>query len=557
MPGPAPSLLSRFLAACVGAALFCPPLAAATTPVVDTGQTLCYDATKSVTCPGPGEPFHGQDAQFPAIQPGYASSADGKTVQDTVTGLTWMRGPNTNGLAPVRADKLTYSGAQAWVGTVNAARYGGFSDWRLPTIKELYSLMSFKGTDPSSYTGSDPSALTPFIDRAYFNFAYGQTSTGERLIDSQYASSNVFVVNPAETGSPKLFGLNLADGRIKGYDLKMPDGSEKTFFVQLVRGGSGYGVNGFVDNGDGTVTDRATGLMWTKEDSGSAATWQGALAWVDARNAAGHLGHGDWRMPNAKELQSIVDYSHAPDFDGLPAIDPSFFSCTPITNENGDRDYPYYWTGTTHAGYSPTGSGGGNQAAYIPFGRALGWPDSTGRWVDVHGAGCQRADEKVGPPFPWATIHTVTKNGTTYTGYAFGPQGDAVRGLNFVRPVRDAGKSGACVEDATTLCLLGGRFRVEAAWRNYDGASGQGRTKALTSDTGAFWFSDPANVEVIAKMVSFCSGGSGNVSVYAAGLTDLEVTLTVTDTATGLAKTYPNALGSPFALVRDGPFGCR
>jgi hypothetical protein len=235
-------------------------------------------------------------------------------------------------------------------------------------------LINFKGTDPSGYTGTDTSVLTPFIDTRYFNFGYGQPP-GERIIDSQYASSALSVVNPAETGSPKLFGLNLADGRIKGYDLRMPDGRDKTFFVQLVRGPSDYGTNSFTDNGDSTVTDASTGLMWSKADSGTGMTWQDALAWVQARNAANYLGHNDWRLPNLTELQSLVDYANAPDSNGKPAIDTTFFTCTGITNENGDADYPYYWTSTTHAGYSTTGSAGG-QAAYIPFGRALGWPST-------------------------------------------------------------------------------------------------------------------------------------------------------------------------------------
>jgi hypothetical protein len=177
--------------------------------------------------------------------------------------------------------------------------------------------------------------------------------------------------------------------------------------------------------------------MWSKGDSGSVMNWQDALAWVQLKNAANYLGHNDWRMPNAKELHSLVNYANAPDFNGKPAIDTSYFTCSGITNENGDSDYPYYWASTTHAGYSPAGSAGG-QAAYVPFGRALGWPDQAGRWVDIHGAGCQRSDPKVGPPFPYATTYVVTKNGETYTGYAFGPQGDAIRGLNFVRLVRDA-----------------------------------------------------------------------------------------------------------------------
>ena len=114
----------------------------------------------------------------------------------------------------------------------------------------------------------DTSRLTPFIDTKFFKFAYGDTRTGERVIDSQYASSTMYVGKSAR-GFGKLFGVNFADGRIKGYDLLMPGGGmEKTFFVLCVRGNPSYGKNDFHDNGDGTITDRATGLMWSKADSG-------------------------------------------------------------------------------------------------------------------------------------------------------------------------------------------------------------------------------------------------------------------------------------------------
>jgi len=409
--------------------------AALTYPVVDTGQVRCYNASAEMTAPAAGQSFYGQDAQFQGFQPNYTLSDDGKTVLDNITGLTWMRGPNTTLSAPVKSDKKTYTQAQAWVATVNTMKYGGFYDWRLPTIKELYSLIQFSGTDPSGYNGTDTSVLTPFIDPDYFNFGYGQTSQGERIIDSQYASSDLFIVNPGPMGSAMVFGVNFADGRIKGYDLVMPGGTDKTFFVQLVRGPAGYGTNSFTDNGDGTVTDAATGLMWSKTDSGSAMTWQNALAWVQTRNAANYQGHNDWRLPNVKELHTLVNHANAPDYNGLPAIDTAYFTCTASTNENGVTDYPYYWSSTTHAGYVSGGTTG-TQAAYVSFGRALGWPANG--WVDVHGAGCQRSDPKVGPPFPYATTRTVYRNGTTYTGFAHGPQGDAIRGLNFVRLVRTA-----------------------------------------------------------------------------------------------------------------------
>ena len=340
-------------------------------PVVGTGQTRCYGNRGEIAPPGPGQPFFGQDAQHRSIQPSYKIRADGLTVYDENTGLTWQRSPDTNGDGEInRRDKLTLAQAQKLPVKLNAAKFGGFSDWRLPTIKELYSLIVFSGVDPSGPRG-EAGRLTPFIDTRYFKFAYGDTSEGDRLIDSQYASSTKYI-GKSFRGYAKLFGVNFADGRIKGYDLLMPGGGmEKTFFVQCVRGNPGYGTNDFYDNGDGTITDRATGLMWSKADSGKGMNWEVALAWVQAKNAKRYLGHHDWRLPHAKELQSIVDYTRSPDTTGSPTIDP-VFRCTRITNEIGKADFPFYWTSTTHAS-----AFGGANAVYVAFGRAAGWP--TGR----------------------------------------------------------------------------------------------------------------------------------------------------------------------------------
>lgn len=388
--------------------------------VVDTGQGRCYNNTASITAPAPGQPFYGQDAQCTGVQPSYTLAGDGLTVRDNRTGLTWQRSPDTSGDGQITAaDKFTWASAQLRPAALNAARFGGFSDWRLPTIKELYSLIDFRGTDPSGLSGSDTSGLTPFIDTNYFQFAYGDTSAGERIIDAQYASSTLYASSATEQ---MLFGVNFADGRIKGYGLTIM-GSDKTFFVQCVRGNPSYGLNLFVDNGVQTVSDRATGLMWTKADSGTGMNWSNALAWTQSMNASNYLGHSDWRLPNAKELESIVDYTRCPDATASAAIDP-VFSCTRITNENNQADYPWYWSGTTHAASSGSGASG----AYVCFGRALGYMNSS--WVDIHGAGCQRSDPKGG-----------SLTSYTYTAYGYynsiAPQGDAVRLYNFVRLVRD------------------------------------------------------------------------------------------------------------------------
>ena len=163
-------------------------------PIVDTGQTRCYDATSEITCPSSGAAFYGQDAQLTRHAPSYTLSVDGLTVFDNVTGLTWERTPDTNGDGSLtESDKVTWSNALAHCTARSASNYGGYSDWRLPTIKQLYSLIKLNGTDPSGYSGTDTAGLTPFIDRAYFAFVYGDTSAGARIIDAQYWSSTQYV----------------------------------------------------------------------------------------------------------------------------------------------------------------------------------------------------------------------------------------------------------------------------------------------------------------------------------------------------------------------------
>lgn len=355
-------------------------------PIVDTGQRAFYDDQDVVAAPDVGEAFHGQDAHYEGAQPAYQDNGDG-TVTDLNTGLMWQQ-------TPALYDKLTYAEAVEAADTFGLA---GYDDWRLPTIKELYSLIQFTG---SSFT------LAPYIDTAYFDFRVGDESLGERVIDGQYWSNTEYV-GLTMGGDATVFGVNFADGRIKGYPRDMgPDGMPNTQFVRYVRSNPDYGLNVFVDHGDGTVEDLATGLTWQETDSGSTLDWQGALAYCENLDLAGV---GDWRLPNAKELQSIVDYTRAPDATGTAAIDP-IFEVSEIES--------WFWTGTTLL-QAPPDLGVGAQAVYITFGQAWGY---MGQWVNVHGAGAQRSDPKSGDPSDWPEGR--------------GPQGDEIRIYNYARCVR-------------------------------------------------------------------------------------------------------------------------
>lgn len=394
--------------------------------IPDTGQTTCYNNTDIISAPAAGDPFYGQDAQYSdSPQPAYQDNGDG-TVTDLNTGLMWQKDPGII--------KKTYDEALEDVETFDLA---GYTDWRMPSIKELYSLIDFSGRDPSGYEGSDTSGLTPFINTNYFNFQYGDPDNGERIIDAQYASSNLYVSTTQNDGGRTAFGVNFADGRIKGYGLSIFN-QDKTFFVIYVRGPENYGSNNFADNNNGTITDLSTGLMWQKDDSGHGMIWQEALDYAEELELANYH---DWRLPNARELQNIVDYSRSPETTGSAAIDPVFTTST-ITNEAGDSDYPCYWTGTTHANWTEMP---GPSAVYIAFGRAMGYMG--GNWGDVHGAGAQRSDPKDGDPGDYP--------------FGRGPQGDAIRIYNYVRCVRIASipEPALMYNCAVILILLKSRSR--------------------------------------------------------------------------------------------------
>jgi hypothetical protein len=110
-----------------------------------------------------------------------------------------------------------------------------------------------------------------------------------------------------------------------------------------------------------------------------------------------------------------------------------------------------------------------------------------------------------------------------------------------------------CAPSATSLCLQGGRYQVEADWQTADGSRGAGTAVQLTADTGYFWFFDANNVETVVKVLDGC-GVNGRRWVFAAGLTDVQVHTTVTDTWTGEGKRYENVQGAAFAPLQDTSF---
>lgn len=357
--------------------------------LADTGQSVFYDNDgNEISTPAESDDFYGQDAQFSSTAASYQDNGDG-TVTDLNTGLMWQQTPDY--------ERHQYYDAFDYVDDLEI---GGYTDWRLPTIKELYSLLYSNGS-----LGTDAASSQPYLYDEYFDFEYDE----RMMYAGQYWSSTKYVKGGLQNINMEgAFGFNFADGHIKSYETGLYfDGTSGVeapgCFVRAVRGEENvYGVNDFSDNGDGTITDNATGLMWQQEDDGNTYNWNDALTYASNSELAGYT---DWRVPNTKELQSIVDY----DKTTFPAIDEDYFVCT--------NDDSWFWSGTTQGDFKYT-------ACYIAFGKAYSKDNSSAtEYYDWHGAGAQRSDPKAGDidDYLMESVNAV----------------DSIRIQNYVRLVRN------------------------------------------------------------------------------------------------------------------------
>ncbi|MDA8140972.1 MAG: DUF1566 domain-containing protein [Desulfobacteraceae bacterium] len=266
-------------------------------PVPDTGQIASYTDT-------PGE-----DSDYPINPQSYTkldasgndlpdSATAWAMIRDNVTGLIWENktdDPDNNITIHDKDTMYTWQDAQdKFIAQLNAQTFGGYNDWRLPTEKELSFIVNAGLYNPS-------------INTSYF----GNT------VSSHYWSSTVFIYYP-----DRMWGLFFDFGSDSFYP------KSDSYLVRAVRGGP-LSTGPLVDNGDGTISDRATGLMWQK-DNPHQMTWEQALNYCETLQLAGR---DDWRLPNRNELLSIVDYTRT-----KPAIDAVFPNTMPSE----------YWSSTTY-----------------------------------------------------------------------------------------------------------------------------------------------------------------------------------------------------------------
>ena len=306
-------------------------------PVPDTGQTKCYNVDGNViACPLPGQPFYGQDGNYIINPMSYAkldsigsalpdSATSWAMVRDNVTGLIWESKTNDDGKAdynnPHDADNLYtwYDNNLAIIGSaggtpgngtdtedfikqLNDANFGGYADWRLPTIKELAYLID--------YSLDGPTINTMFFPN----------------IQSTYWSTTTDAYDP-----------NRAWGIHFSYGSDYYDSKAFRYSARAVRGGQSV-PSGYHDNGDGTVTDASTGLIWQQNSSNNTMTWEQALSYCEGLSLGGN---NNWRLPTDKELRSLVDYSRY-----NPALNTTYFLDSASCN---------YWSSTaTATSYYPS-----------------------------------------------------------------------------------------------------------------------------------------------------------------------------------------------------------
>jgi hypothetical protein len=233
----------------------------------DTGENTSYTST------------FGEDNDYTINAPFFSILPSGVVV-DTVTGLMWQQ---------VDGGEMTIDKALVYCDTLSLA---GFTNWRLPSAHEAFSILNHQYANPSLLTSVFPVSAAEYWWSA----------------DRQYNDTNKIWATNAGGG----IGNHLRTETISA-------GGTKKFHVRAVRDIATPSIiaSAFTDNGNQTITDNLTQLMWQKNPRQDSMTWEDALQYADTFQFAGYA---DWRLPNIKELESLNDEKR-----GNPSINKTFF----------------------------------------------------------------------------------------------------------------------------------------------------------------------------------------------------------------------------------------
>ena len=246
----------------------------------DTGQTQSYTTT------------FGEDQDYLINTPSFTNNNNG-TIKDNVTGLMWQQ---------VDGGEMTIENAITYCDNLVL---GGFSDWRLPTPMESFSILNHQNSNPA-------------INTTFFTL-----TTAEYWWTSVYENNSTTKVWCTNSGGgignhPKIETISA--------------GGTKKFHARAVRNIITPTIltNHFTDNEDGTITDNLTQLFWQKIPNATAQTWEQALAYAEGLTIGTS---SDWRLPNIKELQSLNN-----ELATNPSVFNPYFSSLGVHN---------YWSSTS------------------------------------------------------------------------------------------------------------------------------------------------------------------------------------------------------------------
>ncbi|KJU83697.1 protein containing DUF1566 [Candidatus Magnetobacterium bavaricum] len=368
-------------------------LMAETVSLPQTGQTSCWDSQgELISCAG--------TMQDGAIKAGVAwpnprfKDNGNRTVTDNLTGLVWPKDTNVPAVDTCKGgNNMTWQAVLDYVKCLNSATYLGHTDWRLPNVNELESLVNAQEANQSAWlnvqmgTNVEPGFYWSCTTNSGDKFHAWYVDMGDGSVSAYYNKESLLYVWPVRSGQSGAFGNSLVWST--GQTTKYAEGDDGA-----LRKGMAWPKPRFKDNGNQTVTDNLTGLVWSK-DAGTptvgackgirrtsgwqktldyvkcftridenacksigkarAMNWQNAMDYIGCLNGTNYLGRDDWRLPNRKELMSLVDRG---------GFMPPLPSGHPFKNVQTAADR-WYVTSTTSVGRGTAGvwfvymSGGG------------------------------------------------------------------------------------------------------------------------------------------------------------------------------------------------------
>ena len=270
-----------------------------------TGQTSHYHEAGSYDQGDDGVTQIG----YPASGTRWEDTGNG-TVIDWATGLMWQKNCSHGETFGDLHGSMTWEEAFQYIARMNYAAYGGYSDWRLPNCLELLSTRDlgksfsfpvvFVDTVYDPYWSSSCTGGSGPTEIFRLNYSYGQLLSAGITPDvlGVVRACRSFYNGISLIGFPRT-GQTEVVHPSGWYDLG-DDGANQAGFPR-------DGSSRFIDNGNGTVSDTVTGLVWQQSDSGNKKDWEGAFQYIQGLNQQPFAGYSDWRLPNQMELYSIVD----------------------------------------------------------------------------------------------------------------------------------------------------------------------------------------------------------------------------------------------------------